>query len=83
MDISNPNSALDALIALDLTPYWDSTSTKAFFRIRKGPGYRKQKNRGWYDGLIEALGLYTKEDVKIVQERLKRMRRLAKVGDTR
>lgn len=80
MDISNRDSAMNTLIALNTTPYWDSTSGKAFFRSRKYRGYRKQKNREWYASFIEALGLYTKEDVKIVQVQLKRMRKLSKGG---
>ena len=80
MDISNRDEAMEKLIKLNIAPYWDSTSAKAFFRSRKGLGYRNQKNRQWYDSLIEALGLYTKEDVKIVQEQLKR---LAKGDDAR
>ena len=71
LDISSFDSAIDTLVKLGVKPYWDSTSGRAFFRSIKNKGFTNQKDKDWYNALIEALQLYSKEQVKAVRRTLK------------
>ena len=67
LDISSYDKAIDTLVKLRLRPYWDSTSGQAHFRSIKGKGFTNQKKKEWYESLIKALQLFSKEQVKAVR----------------